>query len=167
MKIDHGKELWQVKEKRDKEVILVSCQPCRREEIRFKIYGIHGQRAHSHILEELYTGLDESSVRVRVRGENSSEGEMEWFQNGCGHKVYFSMIPGPWVTSQLCWRTAMVIDNDYQYSRTVHSPIYYSPVPLLVNEIQNSVAHVLLDHIKDEIFEMFNLKVCKPLPESS
>ena len=61
----------------------------------------------------------------------------------------------------------MAIDNDYQYSRTVHSPIYYSPVPLLVNEIQNSVAHVLLDHIKDEIFEMFNLKVCKPLPESS
>ena len=43
----------------------------------FTIYGIHGQRAHSHILEELYTGLDESSVRVRVRGENSSEGEME------------------------------------------------------------------------------------------
>ena len=144
------------REGKDKKVVHpVSSQPCRGEEISFKIYGIHSQRAHPHVLKKLYTGPDESSVGIS--GEISREGEMTWFLKkvrilglshhlGCHHDYFADRVVG----------------RDHH-----HSPIYYSTIPLLVNEIKNSVAHVFLDNIKYKSFKMFNLKRYKTLPEAS
>ena len=42
-----------------------------------------------------------------------------------------------------------------------HPPIHYGSVPLLIDEVQDGVAHVLLYHIEYKLFEFSDLKYDK------